>query len=475
MSAEVVKGHCGETTAGQTGHCTVGDKGAWVLKRKDFEDGDRNAAMAACTKRCLSCPRCRYVSLSVTYRDCSWYESCDLTRTTLFADFQSWAPSRGSVQQRTWKARPLINNSRVVAARAALGELHPQKGTWAWFQPTARSSVAVVMYGKVGTLYRPSTYTKDAQADPAVVHLAHATVKRHVLDANPHSLISVFIHSWNPSLKAAFDAAYRPTWSHHQPLESNDGVESASTSLARALRAVKHAERTRGAPFDLLACWRHDLHFSGPMRWEALPRAQLWFVAQCCDSFDPPSVTEWSWAKPAYAALKSECHDDHGSLSDVCGVRGFLSMIGSGKDLPPEAQNNYWVNDWLMVAPSAMAHTFGAIARHRKLYHDLLHLTNIRMPWMHFYWAAHVHHAVGAAAGVRALPVRAMIDVWLPRQGSERMCRTNASVHALLPTRPEPVWNGLQHALCPDRGQIACRWTSPRCLADTPNGDAVRL
>ena len=368
--------------------------------------------MAACTKRCLNCPRCRYVSLSVTYRDCSWYESCDLTRTTLFADFQSWAPSRGSVQQRTWKARPLINNSRVVAARAALGELHPQKGTWAWFQPTARSSVAVVMYGKVGTLYRPSTYTKDAQADPAVVHLAHATVKRHVLDANRHSLISVFIHSWNPSLKAAFDAAYRPTWSHHQPLESNDGVESASTSLARALRAVKHAERTRGAPFDLLACWRHDLHFSGPMRWEALPRAQLWFVAQCCDSFDPPSVTEWSWAKPAYAALKSECHDDHGSLSDVCGVRGFLSMIGN---------------------------------------------------------------AVGAAAGVRALPVRAMIDVGLPRPGSERMCRTNASVHALLPTRPEPVWNGLQHALCPDRGQIACRWTSPRCLADTPNGDAVRL
>lgn len=197
-------------------------------------------------------------------------------------------------------------------------------------------------------------------------------------------------------------------------------------------------------------------------------------------------------------------------------------MVGSGKDLPDEAQYNYWVNDWIFVAPSAIAHTFGSLARHRRracgpkyrtrchrptiappsrhllafsyaqptaleslavpccstpptfvtVYRDALTNVRIRLPWMHFYWAAHVHHALEAAAGVRALPLRAYVDVWLPRQGDSRMCRTNGSVAALLPPRPEPVWNGFQHALCPphEHGRIVCRWTSPRCMADTPNG-----
>lgn len=89
---------------------------------------------------------------------------------------------------------------------------------------------------------------------------------------------------------------------------------------ARALRAVKHAERVRGAPFDLLACWRHDLHFSAPLRWESLPRAQLWFLAMCCD-FDPSGVSDRSWTAAAYSTLKAECHDDKGSFSDTCRVR----------------------------------------------------------------------------------------------------------------------------------------------------------
>ena len=57
----------------------------------------------------------------------------------------------------------------------------------------------------------------------------------------------------------------------------------------------------------------------------------------------------------------------------------------------------------------------------------------------------------------------------------QRKCATNVSVRRLLPRRPEPVWGGMQHALCPMRGTLVCSWkSSPRCSADTPNAAPPR-
>ena len=39
------------------------------------------AAVSACTKYCLSCHRCSYISVNVELNDCSWYAFCDLDNT----------------------------------------------------------------------------------------------------------------------------------------------------------------------------------------------------------------------------------------------------------------------------------------------------------------------------------------------------------------------------------------------------------
>jgi len=345
-----------------------------------------------------------------------------------------------------------------------------------WFSPHASVSVALVMYGKVGTLRLPSSFEDGSRPEEskAVIRLAHTTVRRHVIDVNPNSSMRFFVHSWNPNLGSFIDRLYTPLWSQHDTLESNEPVFSAGTSLSRALKAVRLAERTRGQPFDLIACWRHDLHFSGSLRWKELPRAQLWFPSMCCAP-DLKGLKDRSWVTPSNQRRKAACHSEGGTYSDYCRASWFMSMVGSGRDLATEAHYNYWVNDWLFVAPSHTAHTFRAIASHLELYSEALRLVGIRLKWMHFYWSAHVHHVLGAASGVRALPLRASVDLWVPHAGSRgRECRTNTTVHDLLPRRPEPVWGGFAHALCPphEHGRVTCPWTSPRCMADTPNGNA---
>lgn len=171
----MMQGHCGETTDGQSGDCIVGDYGMERLSHKEASSWDE--AFASCKQRCQSCDRCRYVSVSLAYKDCSWYAACDLTKTKRFSDFRSVAVPRDATalagRPRDWK--PFVNRSSLVATRHALGRLQPQKGRWPWVQPTARASVALVMYGKIGTLHQPSWYTSDDKAEAAVVHLAYAS------------------------------------------------------------------------------------------------------------------------------------------------------------------------------------------------------------------------------------------------------------------------------------------------------------
>ena len=179
-----VDGHCGETTDGQSGDCAIGDFG--MLKLNAAHVRTWQMATAECTQRCQACSRCKYISISREYKDCSWYASCDLRSTKRFSDFRSMTVQPADAQQqlpREWK--PFVNRSSLVATREALGKLHPNKGKWPWVQPTARASVALVLYGKIGTLHHPSWFTSDAKAEAGVVYLAHATVQRHVLDANP--------------------------------------------------------------------------------------------------------------------------------------------------------------------------------------------------------------------------------------------------------------------------------------------------
>ena len=68
-------GYCGETIGG-LGDCSgSGAKGVLALTEPKAYDSWRNA-VAACAARCAVCSRCRFVSLTLRMRDCSWFHEC---------------------------------------------------------------------------------------------------------------------------------------------------------------------------------------------------------------------------------------------------------------------------------------------------------------------------------------------------------------------------------------------------------------
>ena len=73
--------------------------------------------------------------------------------------------------------------------RRALRLPPPRNGAWPWVQPSeqATRAVALVLYGKIGTLETASSWLPPDGGDRYVVQLAHASHRRNVLAANPHA------------------------------------------------------------------------------------------------------------------------------------------------------------------------------------------------------------------------------------------------------------------------------------------------
>lgn len=68
------RGYCGVTDVG--GDCSSSLMGAWELSAAEAQSWP--AALDACRQRCLGCQQCRYVSVSKRYRDCSWFNGCEM-------------------------------------------------------------------------------------------------------------------------------------------------------------------------------------------------------------------------------------------------------------------------------------------------------------------------------------------------------------------------------------------------------------
>ena len=78
-----VQGTCGTTTEGAS-DCSSGDRGSWRNPHTRWRP-----AVAWCLRKCASCARCAAISVSLSYRDCSWYARCDFGALSTFADFRS--------------------------------------------------------------------------------------------------------------------------------------------------------------------------------------------------------------------------------------------------------------------------------------------------------------------------------------------------------------------------------------------------
>ena len=69
------RGHCGITTT--AGDCDISRHGAFGLSDCAIEGG-WETAVSECLEKCERCSGCRFVTVSLSYKDCSWYRKCDL-------------------------------------------------------------------------------------------------------------------------------------------------------------------------------------------------------------------------------------------------------------------------------------------------------------------------------------------------------------------------------------------------------------
>ncbi len=186
-------GYCGKTDDGVLGDCDIGDKGSFPGLH--FGSGraaaSKRSVARQCLHQCAKCARCAYITLSVQFKDCSWFSECDLSRLrTDIPSFLSGAVAKpaggGAGQTLRYERR------RSMAARRAL-QLRAEP--WPWYQPHAAARVAVVLYGKVGTLLVPSSWTAADAGDERVVRLAAASYKGMIARANPRATHGVFASS----------------------------------------------------------------------------------------------------------------------------------------------------------------------------------------------------------------------------------------------------------------------------------------
>jgi len=112
--AQARRGVCGVTTEGAEGFCKYGKSGSFVAAGTPLDAAlrSRNWSQAAhfCLQRCAACARCRYVSLSLFFRDCSWYADCGLNALQKAPSFLSGlAPFAHKHSEQFWQ--PVWNES----------------------------------------------------------------------------------------------------------------------------------------------------------------------------------------------------------------------------------------------------------------------------------------------------------------------------------------------------------------------------
>jgi hypothetical protein len=142
---------------------------------------------------------------------------------------------------------------------------------------------------------------------------------------------------------------------------------------------------------------------------------------------------------------------------------------------------NYYLNDWMLLAPSVTADSFTQLDARCFAYCTMQRFTKLRIPrrWLRFLFSLHVHHHLQATAGLRAAAL-AGCDVMLYRSVRTRSRFGRAC--------PMPRWcchHSVHRSQCSQacqttnvscgryRGAIACKANSRRCAADNKSAPAA--
>ena len=95
-------GFCAKTSAAAPNDCNAGAQGSFGLDAGDSKTGTAASrslrAIAQCLSHCHGCARCRFISVSTRWADCSWFHSCALDQLdTSVAGFLSAAVHKQKV------------------------------------------------------------------------------------------------------------------------------------------------------------------------------------------------------------------------------------------------------------------------------------------------------------------------------------------------------------------------------------------
>lgn len=152
--ASASDGHCGATDG--LDECSTASFGSfgWRSRIKDWP-----TAIAWCSRACRACARCRIISVSLQFKDCSWYHACDLSRLARSPDGASGAFRSGPPLPAASDDNVSFSPAwRVVSTRKARDALRAGEDLKpAWVQPHAAMDIAVVLFGKIGTFDKPSS------------------------------------------------------------------------------------------------------------------------------------------------------------------------------------------------------------------------------------------------------------------------------------------------------------------------------
>tara|TARA_B110001452_G_scaffold131217_1_gene109023 strand:+ start:741 stop:2318 length:1578 start_codon:yes stop_codon:yes gene_type:complete len=332
-----VHGHCGITGSSE-GDCEIGLNGAFGLEAADVQGGWKGAA-AACVARCQGCARCRFVTVSLQYKDCSWYHACDLASI---------------------KPEKLFRTGRVEGTQAQ--QLATQK----------KRRVALVFFGKFANINgdghattrgRSQNMKPHERASGKLIELAHGSWATRLLQANPDCAFDVFAHTWSPEAVDQFNSLWGDAIKrqHHEPTRYLKSLVNGSAkylhkalafrcqvpatgcertismllSVEKALALRREHELQSGASYDVVVVARHDLALVRPL---LLP-AELSAAAASDDVVFP-------FQCPGRGCGRSQ--QDAG-----CSVGGRHCRVDYSGE--PYQQATYMVSDWLFVGqPNAV-------------------------------------------------------------------------------------------------------------------------
>ena len=182
--------------------CSSGSHGVWTLAAS--ETSSWPAAVRGCLRRCARCARCRFITVAPTHSLCMWHQACSMSSSSA-EDAGEDAAAIDRAPQRAPQAPPATAEPPPASAcgfRSGRVLRHEQL--------RARSTMALVFFGKFGSSGRSSAMISSDNASFALIERTHAAFRRNLLAPNAHVHVDVFAHSWSPEAAEAFGALWGP-------------------------------------------------------------------------------------------------------------------------------------------------------------------------------------------------------------------------------------------------------------------------